>query len=301
MKQNRVNAFKRTLRDYDRYIVDRLSGEKREDWFKAANKFPTGPFEDYRKALDNYVDELGEVFDRHWQRRIKVLVRRQMRESSRLDDVQDQLNKAFNNLERDLSGVREDLDMTTKARQLARQTKRKAVNNFQQEVQRILGDDFRPFIRNETLDRYVSQSVDSNVRLIKSISSDYHDNLSREIYNGIQQGTPIEDLAETVGKEFNVAKGRVKTIAMDQTNSLHSAINRAQQKDMGLDRYRWWTVMDGNQRPSHGANHREIFKWDNSPLTGHPGDDINCRCYAQPLESELREYAETDTGQAMAV
>jgi len=35
-------------------------------------------------------------------------------------------------------------------------------------------------------------------------------------------------------------------------------------------------------RPDHAANDGQIFSWDISPPTGHPGEDYNCRCYAEP-------------------
>jgi hypothetical protein len=46
--------------------------------------------------------------------------------------------------------------------------------------------------------------------------------------------------------------------------------------------YIWRTAGDDKVRPSHAANEGERFAWDNPPDTGHPGEDINCRCVAEP-------------------
>lgn len=35
-------------------------------------------------------------------------------------------------------------------------------------------------------------------------------------------------------------------------------------------------------RHSHAANEGKIFAWDNPPPTGHPGEEYNCRCTAEP-------------------
>jgi SPP1 gp7 family putative phage head morphogenesis protein len=48
--------------------------------------------------------------------------------------------------------------------------------------------------------------------------------------------------------------------------------------------YRWRTAGDDNVRPSHAANEGRIFSWGNSPSTGHPGEEVNCRCTAEPVE-----------------
>lgn len=47
--------------------------------------------------------------------------------------------------------------------------------------------------------------------------------------------------------------------------------------------YIWHTQDDDKVRLSHAANHNRIFAWDNPPATGHPGEDFNCRCWAEPI------------------
>ena len=46
--------------------------------------------------------------------------------------------------------------------------------------------------------------------------------------------------------------------------------------------YIWRTSGDEKVRSSHAANNGKIFAWDNPPETGHPGEDYNCRCWAEP-------------------
>jgi len=48
--------------------------------------------------------------------------------------------------------------------------------------------------------------------------------------------------------------------------------------------YIWRTAGDEKVRPSHAANEGRIFAWGNPPSTGHPGDEVNCRCTAEPVE-----------------
>lgn len=53
--------------------------------------------------------------------------------------------------------------------------------------------------------------------------------------------------------------------------------------------YIWRTEDDVKVRPSHAANDDRVFSWDNPPATGHPGEDFNCRCWAEPIGDD--EYA----------
>lgn len=51
--------------------------------------------------------------------------------------------------------------------------------------------------------------------------------------------------------------------------------------------YIWYTQDDEKVRPSHKANHGKIFAWSDPPVTGHPGDEFGCRCWAEPLKGEM--------------
>jgi hypothetical protein len=55
--------------------------------------------------------------------------------------------------------------------------------------------------------------------------------------------------------------------------------------------YIWRTRGDPQVRRSHMENNGKVFPWDNPPETGHPGEDYNCRCIAEPYERGDSEYA----------
>lgn len=55
--------------------------------------------------------------------------------------------------------------------------------------------------------------------------------------------------------------------------------------------YVWRTTGDDRVRPSHRKNEGKIFRRDTPPPTGHPGDDYNCRCRAEPYVPGKTEYA----------
>lgn len=57
---------------------------------------------------------------------------------------------------------------------------------------------------------------------------------------------------------------------------------KAMAEERPATHYIWRTSGDDKVRPSHAANNGKIFAWDNPPETGHPGEDYNCRCRAEP-------------------
>ena len=67
--------------------------------------------------------------------------------------------------------------------------------------------------------------------------------------------------------------------------------------------YIWRTQDDNKVRSNHAKFNGRVFSWDNAPPTGHPGEDYNCRCWAEPFtprQENLREFvAQTVTSAAV--
>lgn len=52
------------------------------------------------------------------------------------------------------------------------------------------------------------------------------------------------------------------------------------------DYYIWRTKKDDKVRSAHAEREGEIFNWHVPPEGGHPGEDYNCRCWAEPYKPE---------------
>ncbi len=70
--------------------------------------------------------------------------------------------------------------------------------------------------------------------------------------------------------------------ALEKINQ-HLAFVLGRKRSGNSTHYIWRTQEDGNVRSSHRENNGKIFSWDSPPPTGHPGEDFNCRCWAEPL------------------
>ena len=60
-------------------------------------------------------------------------------------------------------------------------------------------------------------------------------------------------------------------------------INQLRQQDLGIERYIWRSQDDAKVRDSHAEYDDRVFRWDEPPGGGHPGQAHNCRCFAEPV------------------
>lgn len=60
-------------------------------------------------------------------------------------------------------------------------------------------------------------------------------------------------------------------------------INQLRQDDLGIERYIWRSRDDAKVRHSHAEYDDHVFRWDQPPADGHPGQARNCRCVAEPI------------------
>jgi SPP1 gp7 family putative phage head morphogenesis protein len=146
-----------------------------------------------------------------------------------------------------------------------------------------LGIDITPLLsQSGPILSAMTKATAANIELIQSIPAQYFDKLGESVSKNMQAGIRYEDLAREVMRIGDVTESRAKLIARDQTSKMNGAFNRARQTSIGLDRYKWQTSGDERVRDNHAANDGKVFRWDDPPETGHPGEDVNCRCVAIP-------------------
>ena len=138
----------------------------------------------------------------------------------------------------------------------------------------------------------VDSSVRRSIDLIKTLDEDLKNRLAREIWLGVSEGKNRGSLREFILKnKADYPKWRAKLIARDQTAKLFSNLSRIRQEDVGITGYIWRTVGDGAVRNSHAALDGKRFNWDAPPSVGHPGDDYQCRCIADPDIASAKLFA----------
>ena len=87
-----------------------------------------------------------------------------------------------------------------------------------------------------------------------------------------------------LAQEFQSSGYNLRRLTRDQTQKQISNLTQARHRQMGIVEYRWSTSEDERVREEHAANNGKVFRWDTPPpITGHPGNDILCRCVERPI------------------
>ena len=134
------------------------------------------------------------------------------------------------------------------------------------------------------LNSAMQRALLENVNLIVSIPEQYLDRVRDIIEENMHTGLRWESLVDEIEQAGETTKTRAKIIARDQTSKMNGAFNQARQQSLGIEQYEWQTSGDERVRDTHAANDGKVFRWDEPPEeTGHPGEDILCRCTAIPI------------------
>lgn len=164
-------------------------------------------------------------------------------------------------------------------------------NKFKRQHKKIHGVD--PIKRVPGLQDLIDMATANNVEKIKSITSGYFDRVYEIISDGFQGGDLNRTIAAKIKAEFGVSKKKAALLARDQVASINGQLDRAMAKGNGVTKYIWHTNMDGREREDHAKLDGTEQSWDNPPITvttgkragerNHPGEDIQCRCYAENI------------------
>jgi len=155
---------------------------------------------------------------------------------------------------------------------------------FVNELNRKMGIDVNNILTDKKIKKQIDICIRRNVELIKTIPKDYFNEIESIVRKGIDEKSTFHSIREELLRINGKNEYRARLIARDQTAKFNLQLNQARQEDLGIEEYMWSTSQDERVRPSHAAKEGKIFKWANPPLdTGHPGEDVQCRCEAIPV------------------
>ena len=162
--------------------------------------------------------------------------------------------------------------------------KRYHTERFRHVMRRLIG------IRvNYLSDLYVAplleRAIEENVALIRTIGPRYHQAIKDEVLRITATGVgDREALAQSLTRAYNTTGYNLRRLTRDQTSKVIGSLSKIRQEEVGIRRYQWSTSKDERVRQSHRDNEGQIFSWNDPPAgTGHPGNDVQCRCVAVPV------------------
>jgi len=188
------------------------------------------------------------------------------------------------------------------ARRTAERVRNTVDDRLRSEIRKSVGIDIKPYMLDDSqITPALSRAVKENIDLITSIPEQYFDRVERHVVEAVTTGTRHEVLARSIHEIGQSTFRRAQIIARDQTSKMNGSFNRIRQSSVGIDEYTWSTSNDERVRPTHVENEGKRFRWDTPPEeTGHPGDDILCRCTAIPyfnLDEMEAEVARLESGE----
>lgn len=248
-------------------------------------KFPMSIEREYTRELIKYVQRMKEIVIRDLVSALPSLSREvsmTVPEQSRQDAWPDEIARRINDIKVGLARAYTPAELTAIARKAGTDVDAFHKRAIKEQFKRVLGIDIfasEPWHRN-TMAAFVNQ----NVNLITTIEQRQLGRVNNIVSQGFATGLRHEEIAKELVSSFDIAESDAARIARDQVSKLNGQLTMLRQTEVGVEKYRWITALDDRVRPSHEEKHGKVYAWNDPPNdTGHPGEDINCRCYAEPI------------------
>lgn len=263
--------------------------------------YPKALEQKYMKVMSGWRRQVAVAYAPVFRLLPKVLERREKAElakkaDTRIADFNDILAARFDardpEMEKALAAaakkLQQSLDMKRITKFLAIHTAavdRWSRQEFTKQAQAALGVDV--FASDPQLAKKATAFVKTNVKLITNLPKDASSRIAKTVRAGIEAGTSNATLAVQLQSNLDGCQARAYLVARDQTGKLYGQINSDRQKSLGITKFIWRTSNDDRVRDSHRDLEGQTFSYDDPP-TGDdgepiiPGEDIQCRCSAEP-------------------
>ena len=301
-------------------LHDRANLAKRRKLRKPPKwKYPDGAEMQYRvfmrrviaemkRVLKSVVPKLSDVVsERDAERRIDD-------SSVRLDDWTHTLDNILNVVKIGFDNATNPVVVNSSLFDIGKRTSDYNESQWKQITKAVLGVDV--YTPERFLKSHISSFIKENSTLITKLKEETFNDVSRILTSGVRNGDRVEQLKKDILSDSDLEPGRFRKtetraelIARDQVGKLNGELTLNRQTALGIEKYIWRTVKDERVRgdpsglypdakPSHFDREGKVYSWDSSPDGGHPGEAIQCRCFAEPVfddeqfgEEEIEEQA----------
>lgn len=127
----------------------------------------------------------------------------------------------------------------------------------------------------------IEDALARNTALVRNVSDEARGRISDIVFRGLQQRTPIRDVAKEIEKALSLGRARSLRIASDQTVKLSASLDQLRQIELGFDSFVWRHSNKVHYRPEHLARDGKIFSWTSDVARDDPpGYAPFCGCKA---------------------
>lgn len=136
-------------------------------------------------------------------------------------------------------------------------------------------------------------AIARNTALIRSISDESRRRIGDTVFRGLQNRTPVRDVARQMREAVGMERKRALRVASDQSSKLSSALNEERRRQAGIDSWEWVSSGKVHPREEHKARNGLLYS-ENPERQGEeyqgklvrkppdrsdwPGVPINCGC-----------------------
>lgn len=243
------------------------------------------------KALRQYVERAKTLTDQYVKPLLPALAREarySLPASARTDDAIDDLAAALVRVKELLGQEFTDIDLYNIALAMGLSVETVIRANAQRHAEQVFGDLAGRVSLPPSYTDLLKIKAKENVQLIKTLPDRHFSSLQSSVLSAITQGTRVEDIEDMIDDRFSSMTANAELIARDQVGKLNGQLTEMAQTDLGVTQYVWRTAGDDRVRSSHSHHEGQIFSWTEPPAdSGHPGQDYQCRCYAEPILDDL--------------
>ncbi len=215
--------------------------------------------------------------------------------TSRLDDGTVEVERMFGDVKAVILGERTPKAIAAVVRSMGQRVNVRSRDNVRRQFKRVLGVDVlaaEPWLADE-----VAAFTRENVKLIESVADEGLADVEQMVMRNVKAGAGPGRIRQQLEETFDLSRSRADLIARDQTTKFHARLSRLRLQGQGVDRYRWQTSQDQRVRDTHRHLNGTLQNFNRPPVTvtsgrragerNNPGEDIQCRCWAEPLIEDL--------------
>ena len=148
-----------------------------------------------------------------------------------------------------------------------------------------LGVNIVPYLTRPEVAAYMTRRIGENVDLIRTIPRRMHDSLRLRMRETFTDAPfDRQRMRGLLRDEYRSTGYNLRRLTRDQNSKMVGQLTKMRQSEVGITHYRWLTSQDGRVRPSHRNKSGLVFSWSDPPAdTGHPGEDVMCRCVGRAI------------------
>lgn len=153
------------------------------------------------------------------------------------------------------------------------------------------GVDIGTLIGSEDMRETVGTYLRWNAALVRDISAQARQRISNAVFAGLQNRTPVRDVAKQIREATGMARGRSQRVAADQLSKITSALADERRREAGIDVWKWRHSGKLHPRETHLARNGKLYADTpvgaegevREPPEDRPGQLPYCGCRAQAV------------------